>query len=146
MWLMRRKSVRPIQAHCDGKGAVIPTAGTKQRGMYCGCYNGLTLREQGAQEGSCARRRFARRRRLGSRFSADTKMPHLGLRWGIALFAYFSVGVSIARPFELTCLLSSTLSTAYMTISTRPPPRMSALRFLASPGFTVTRSRRPSFR
>ena len=50
MWLMRRKSVRPIQAHCDGKGAVIPTAGTKQRGMYCGCYNGLTLREQGAPE------------------------------------------------------------------------------------------------
>ena len=51
----------------------------------------------------------------GSRFSsADTKVPHLGLRWGIALSAYFSVGVSIARPFESTFFLSSTLSTAYM--------------------------------
>ena len=34
----------------NGKWAVIPTAGTKQTGMSRGCYNGLTLREQGAPE------------------------------------------------------------------------------------------------
>ena len=34
----------------NGKWAVIPTAGTKQTGMQRGCYNGLTLREQGAPE------------------------------------------------------------------------------------------------
>ena len=34
----------------NGKWAVIPTAGTKQNGMQRGCYNGLTLREQGAPE------------------------------------------------------------------------------------------------
>lgn len=34
----------------NGKWAVIPTAGTKQTGMARGCYNGLTLREQGAPE------------------------------------------------------------------------------------------------
>ena len=50
MWLMGWKSDRPIQAHCDGKWAVIPAAGTKQTGMQRGCYNGLTLREQGAPE------------------------------------------------------------------------------------------------
>lgn len=31
-------------------GAVSPAAGTKQTGMLRGCYNGLTLREQGAPE------------------------------------------------------------------------------------------------
>ena len=146
LWLMWRASVRPIQAKCDGSWCAIPTAGTKQRGMYCGATTAGLCASRVRWRGSRARCRFARRRRLGSSTSADTKVPHLGLRWGIALFAYFSVGVSIARPFELTFFLSSTLSTAYMTISTRPPPRMSALRFLASPGFTVTRSRRPSFR
>lgn len=34
----------------NGKWAVIPTAGTKQNGMARGCYNGITLREQGAPE------------------------------------------------------------------------------------------------
>lgn len=34
----------------NGKWAVIPTAGTKQGGMARGCYNGITLREQGAPE------------------------------------------------------------------------------------------------
>ena len=34
----------------NGKWAVIPTAGTKQGGMQRGCYNGITLREQGAPE------------------------------------------------------------------------------------------------
>lgn len=34
----------------NGKWAVIPTAGTKQTGMARGCYNGLSLREQGAPE------------------------------------------------------------------------------------------------
>lgn len=34
----------------NGKWAVIPTAGTKQTGMARRCYNGLTLREQGAPE------------------------------------------------------------------------------------------------
>ena len=34
----------------NGKWAVIPTAGTKQSGMMRGCYNGITLREQGAPE------------------------------------------------------------------------------------------------
>lgn len=51
MWLMWRKADRPIQVKCDGNWAAIPTAGTKQTGMQCGCYNGLTLREQGAPEG-----------------------------------------------------------------------------------------------
>lgn len=31
-------------------GAVSLAAGTKQTGMQRGCYNGLTLREQGAPE------------------------------------------------------------------------------------------------
>lgn len=34
----------------NGKWAVLPTAGTKQDGMQRGCYNGNTLREQGAPE------------------------------------------------------------------------------------------------
>ena len=34
----------------NGKWAVLPTAGTKQGGMQRGCYNGITLREQGAPE------------------------------------------------------------------------------------------------
>lgn len=40
------ESHRLIQVKCDGNWAAIPTADTKQRG----CYNGLTLREQGAPE------------------------------------------------------------------------------------------------
>ena len=47
MW---RKSVRPIHAHCDGKWAVIPAAGTKQIGMQRGYCDDLTLGEQGAPE------------------------------------------------------------------------------------------------
>lgn len=42
-WILYFKSA-------NGKWAVIPTAGTKQTGMTRGCYNGLTLREQGAPE------------------------------------------------------------------------------------------------
>ena len=34
----------------DGKWAQLPKAGTKQGGMARGCYNGITLREQGAPE------------------------------------------------------------------------------------------------
>ena len=44
MWLMWRKTDRPIQSKCDGKWAVIPTADVKHTGMQRGCYNGLTLR------------------------------------------------------------------------------------------------------
>lgn len=51
MWLMWRKTDRPIQLKCDGKWAVIPTADVKQTGMQRGCYNGLTLRERGVPEG-----------------------------------------------------------------------------------------------
>lgn len=36
--------------NADGKWAVIPAAGTKQTGLAEGCYNGITLREQGAPE------------------------------------------------------------------------------------------------
>lgn len=45
---------------------MIPTAGTKQTGMRRGCYNGLTLRKQGAPEEFRAKRRFACQRGLGS--------------------------------------------------------------------------------
>ena len=76
MWLMWRKSDRPIQVNCDGDRAVIPTVGKKQTG--CGCSAGLALHEQGASEGACFRRRFVRRGRLGSRASVGTKVPHLG--------------------------------------------------------------------
>lgn len=34
----------------NGKWAQLPKAGTKQSGMARGCYNGITLREQGAPE------------------------------------------------------------------------------------------------
>lgn len=36
--------------NANGKWAVIPAAGTKQAGLAQGCYNGITLREQGAPE------------------------------------------------------------------------------------------------
>lgn len=36
--------------NADGKWAVIPAAGTKQTGLAEGCYNDVTLREQGAPE------------------------------------------------------------------------------------------------
>lgn len=36
--------------NADGKWAVIPAAGTKKTGLAEGCYNGITLREQGAPE------------------------------------------------------------------------------------------------
>lgn len=36
--------------NANGKWAVIPAAGTKQTGLAQGCYNGITLREQGAPE------------------------------------------------------------------------------------------------
>lgn len=49
MWLMWRKSDRPIQVNCDGDRAVIPAVGKKQTG--CGCSAGLALHEQGASEG-----------------------------------------------------------------------------------------------
>lgn len=34
----------------EAEELAIPTAGTKQTGMARGCYDGLTLREQGAPE------------------------------------------------------------------------------------------------
>ncbi|MDN8605120.1 hypothetical protein Q0N48_03730 [Corynebacterium ureicelerivorans] len=36
--------------NANGKWAVIPAAGTKQTGLAQGCYNDVTLREQGAPE------------------------------------------------------------------------------------------------
>lgn len=36
--------------NADGKWAEIPAAGTKKTGLAQGCYNGITLREQGAPE------------------------------------------------------------------------------------------------
>lgn len=69
----------------NGKWAVIPTVGTKQTGMQRGCYNGLTLREQGAPE------RFTRQvpirtpAEIGKWYFCRNESAPPRLRWGTAL-------------------------------------------------------------